>query len=344
MISDYLIGLNREISLAGKEYGTRRISSIYIGGGTPSLLSVSQFKSIFETLNKSFEINDNIEITVECNPESVTREKLIALKGLGVNRISLGIQSLNNDNLKSIGRIHTKETALEKVSLINEYFDNLSVDFIVGLPFDTLQIIDDELRAMAPQVQHVSVYMLSVEEGTPLEKLVENESLVLPDVDKQTDMFVHACSVLKKLGFKRYEVSNFAKDGHYSNHNTGYWTREEYLGLGLNASSLTFCEKLQKEMRFKNTENFENYLLDAQKSTSYFNFDREVELLSDEEIYEEKIMLGLRLNTGVDKSLLGDKLDVLYSKFPDYILDFGDRIALDEEGMNVMNHILVEIL
>ena len=351
-IFDYLNGLNREIELAGKVYGDRNITSIYFGGGTPSLLTKEQFESVFSTIENSFNIPENIEITVECNPESVDEDKLTFFSSQGVNRISLGVQSLDDRNLKAIGRVHNSKTALEKIDLVKKHFDNLSVDFIVGLPYDNKAVIEDEIKAVADKVEHVSVYMLSVEKGTPLEKLVESGKVVVADADEQIELFEHACSVLESAGFERYEVSNFAKNGHYSNHNNGYWLREEYLGLGLSASSLLKDEILDengivlsvKERRLKNTNDFENYLLDARNSSSFDDFDREEEVLNDAEIYDEKIMLALRMNTGVDKALLGEKVKVLEEKFAPFIIDKGDKIALNGKGMDVMNHILVEIL
>ena len=351
-IFDYLNGLNREIELAGKVYGDRNITSIYFGGGTPSLLTKEQFESVFSTIKNSFNIPENIEITVECNPESVDEDKLTFLRSQGVNRISLGVQSLDDRSLKAIGRVHNCKTALEKIDLVKKHFDNLSVDFIVGLPYDNNKVIEDEIKAVADKVEHISVYMLSVEKGTPLEKLVESGKVVVADTDEQIDLFEHACSVLESAGFERYEVSNFAKDGHYSNHNNGYWLREEYLGLGLSASSLLKDETLDEngkvlsvnERRLKNTNNFENYLLDARNSVDYEDFDREIEILEEAEIYDEIVMLALRMNTGVDKLLLGEKVKVLEEKFAPFIIDKGDKIALNGKGMDVMNHILVEIL
>ena len=220
------------------------------------------------------------------------------------------------------------------------------MDFIVGLPFDDEQRIENQLKEVAPFVKHVSVYMLSVEKRTPLETLVKEGKIAVADVDRQIDLFEVACSTLKNLGFERYEVSNFALDGLRSNHNTGYWTREEYLGLGLNASSLTktATEFGITEQRFKNTDNFKNYLLDARKSTLYYDFSREIEVLSSDEIFEETVMLALRLNDGIDKKFLGEKSDIMLRKFPDFVVDKGDKIALNGKGMDVMNHILVEIL
>ena len=271
-IDEYITALNKEISLAGDEFKDRLITSIYFGGGTPSLLTVEQFSKIFNTLNKSFNIQKNIEITVECNPESVTDEKLSAMALLGVNRISLGVQSLYDDNLKAIGRVHSRQTALDKIHLIKEYFSNLSVDFIVGLPYDTEERIVSELNEVAHLVDHISVYMLSVESGTPLEKLVLEGKMQVADIDKQVDLFEVATDTLKNLGFERYEVSNFSRNGKRSNHNSGYWLREEYLGLGLNASSLVKNNQNDKcnEVRFKNTDNFENYVLDSLKSSNFY--------------------------------------------------------------------------
>ena len=345
-IDEYISALGNEIALAGKEFFDREITSIYFGGGTPSLLTVEQFSSVFNTIKQSFNIPQDIEITVECNPESVTAEKLSAMASFGTNRISLGVQSLFDDNLRAIGRVHDRQTAIDKIKLINKYFSNLSVDFIVGLPFDTEKRIEEELKEVAPFVQHISVYMLSVECGTPLEKLVEDGKIIVADSDKQVDLFETACKTLQELGFERYEVSNFSKDGKRSKHNTGYWTREEYLGLGLNASSLikNYANSGSSEFRHKNTDSIESYLLDSRNSTRYYDFSRESEILSDEEIFEETVMLALRLNDGIDKKILGEKTDILLSKFADFVIDKGDKIALNGNGMDIMNHILVEIL
>ena len=345
-IDEYISALGKEIALAGNEFFDREITSIYFGGGTPSLLTVEQFSSVFNTIKQSFNIPQDIEITVECNPESVTAEKLSAMAFFGANRISLGVQSLFDDNLRAIGRVHDRQTAIDKIKLINKYFSNLSVDFIVGLPFDTEKRIEEELKEVAPFVQHISVYMLSVECGTPLEKLVEDGKIIVADSDKQVDLFETACKTLQELGFERYEVSNFSKDGKRSKHNTGYWTREEYLGLGLNASSLVknYANSGSSEFRHKNTDSIESYLLDSRNSTRYYDFSRESEILSDEEIFEETVMLALRLNDGIDKKILGEKTDILLSKFADFVIDKGDKIALNGNGMDIMNHILVEIL
>ena len=345
-INEYLDCLGKEIALAGNKFCDREITSVYFGGGTPSLLSVEQFTKIFNSLKQSFNIPSNIEITVECNPESVTAEKLSAMRSLGVNRISLGVQSLSDNNLTAIGRVHNRATALEKIKLIKKYFSNLSVDFIVGLPFDADEIIIDELTAVAPFVEHISVYMLSVESGTPLEKLVNEGKMIVADCDKQVDLFDTACKTLEALGFERYEISNFSKGGKRSNHNTGYWTREEYLGLGLNASSLVknFAKNDHDEIRMKNSDNIEKYQLDCRNSSDYFELDREINVLTEDEIYEETVMLKLRLSDGIDKRILGDKAEVLLTKFKDYVVENDGFIALNGKGMDVMNHILVEIL
>lgn len=341
----YLNGLNREIALAGKEFSGRQITSVYIGGGTPSLLSVEQFGSLFQTLKSSFDITSTAEFTVECNPESITAEKLGFLRGQGVNRLSIGLQSLFDDNLHAIGRIHSRQVALEKLSIATKFFDNVSVDFIVGLPHDTTERVREQINHVAPFVNHVSVYMLQVESGTPLKKLVEEGKISIPDEDTQVDLFSEACRALNDYGFERYEVSNFSKRGRQSNHNVGYWTREEYLGLGLNASGLIYDTKTGAQKRIKNTENLEKYLLDARNSASYFDFDRDEVVLSDDEILEEKIMLGLRISDGVDKSILGEeRVKLLTSKFKDYVVVKSDKIALTGEGLDVMNSILVELL
>ena len=236
-IFEYLPALNQEIALASSQYENAKIDTIYIGGGTPSLLDESLIKPLLEKLRTFFDLSSLKEWTIECNPESVTEEKLKLYADEGINRISIGVQSLFDDNLKSIGRLHDAKEAIEKIKLAKRYFDNVSADLIIGLPFDDKQRIAREVEDLAPLVEHISMYELSVEEGTSLEKLVKQGKITLPDDDETQELFDVAYDTAKENGFDRYEVSNFAKNGRISLHNFGYWTREEYIGLGAGAHS-----------------------------------------------------------------------------------------------------------
>ncbi len=341
-ISDYLNGLNAEISLCGKQYGSEIIDSVYIGGGTPSILNEECIVSICDTLKKSFDLSHVKEWTIECNPESITKEKLALYKGLGINRLSIGVQSLDDENLRAVGRIHNAQTALEKLALANEYFDNLSCDLIVGLPYDTPESVEKEIRTLAPLVDHMSVYELILEEGTPLYNDVQKGDIRLCDDDEVQNIFDKAIGVLKECGFDRYEVSNFAKDDKKSLHNYGYWTREEYFGFGAGAHSFVKLTGANgaEETRYSNFCNITDYLSAVNNAENYTEILRdEREILSEKDIYNEQIILGLRTVKGVKSNLL---------HIPNHLKDFfekdGEYTHLTSNGIAVMNSVLTELL
>lgn len=338
-VFDYLNALNCEIDMVFEDLKEKEITTIYIGGGTPTVLDIDEFDCIIQGLSKHVDLTSVAEFTVECNPESLTDEKLEYFKSVGVNRLSIGIQSLNDDNLHVIGRLHDAKRAVESVKIAKKYFDNVSVDFIIGLPHDDFKSVEDEINALAPLVKHVSVYTLQLEENTPLERLVKEEKISLPDDDMTEDLLQKAIEVLVSNGFNRYEISNFARKGYESRHNTGYWKREEYCGLGLGASS---CVKaFGEEIRFKNTDNLSEYIDTLSKK----KFPRqEIESLTPDEILREKIMLGLRLKEGIDERLLADKSDLIDGVYSSFFRKADGKIAFTDEGMNVSNFILADLI
>lgn len=346
VILRYLTALNQEITLASKRFAYAKIDTVYIGGGTPSALDERQITSVFESLENAFDLSCVKEFSIECNPESITDEKLAVYKQHGVRRVSIGVQSLSDDNLKAIGRLHTAKVALDKIRLAKEYFDNVSCDLIVGLPFDTEDGIREEVQTLCPVVDHISMYELSVEKGTRLERMIQNGKIVLPSDDDTQSLFDVAFDTAKQCGFERYEVSNFAKRGKISLHNFGYWTREEYLGLGAGAHSLvkTLDGKtlLENETRYANLSPLDDYINAVENVTDYKDIAREsVEKLTQKDVTNEKIMLGLRTVKGVEKSLLHNVPDRLSAFFEDAD---ESRVRLTRDGVAVMNSILVEIL
>lgn len=344
-IFDYLTALNREIELAAKSFSSAKIDTVYMGGGTPSLLDVSQIENLCEHLAKNFDLSDVKEFGIECNPESLDEEKLKTYRKEGINRISIGVQSLFDDNLRAIGRLHDSQTAIEKIKLANRCFDNVSADLIVGLPFDTTDRIKKEVETIAPLVQHLSMYELSVEEGTSLEKLIKQGKISVPSDDETQDLFDAAYDTAQKCGFDRYEVSNFAKGGKISYHNYGYWTREEYLGFGAGAHSFLKTydgeKPLENQVRFANFKNLDKYINAIESAKSYVEICREYEEILDEKsVREEEIMLALRTKKGVKAERMPsvpDNLERYFERKDGYV-------ALKREGMAVMNSILVEIL
>lgn len=346
VILRYLTALNQEIILAGKRFAHAKIDTVYIGGGTPSALDERQIASVFENLENAFDLSLVKEYSIECNPESITDEKIAVYKQHGVNRVSIGVQSLADDNLKAIGRLHTAKVALDKIRLSKEYFDNVSCDLIVGLPFDTEDGIREEVQTLCSVVDHISMYELSVEKGTRLERMIQNGKIALPSDDDTQSLFDVAFDTAKKRGFERYEVSNFAKQGKISLHNFGYWTREEYLGLGAGAHSLVKTSDgktlLERETRYANLSPLDDYINAVENVSDYKDIAREsVEKLTQKDVTNEKIMLGLRTVKGVEKSLLHNVPDRLSAFFEDAD---ESRVRLTRDGVAVMNSILVEIL
>lgn len=346
VILRYLTALNQEITLASKRFAYAKIDTVYIGGGTPSALDERQITSVFESLENAFDLSCVKEFSIECNPESITDEKLAVYKQHGVRRVSIGVQSLSDDNLKAIGRLHTAKVALDKIRLAKEYFDNVSCDLIVGLPFDTEDGIREEVQTLCPVVDHISMYELSVEKGTRLERMIQNGKIALPSDDDTQSLFDVAFDTAKQCGFERYEVSNFAKRGKISLHNFGYWTREEYLGLGAGAHSLVKTSDgktlLERETRYANLSPLDDYINAVENVSDYKDIAREsVEKLTQKDVTNEKIMLGLRTVKGVEKSLLHNVPDRLSAFFEDAD---ESRVRLTRDGVAVMNSILVEIL
>lgn len=336
----YVGALLREIEARGtKDYS---VDTVYFGGGTPSLLSAEQIGRILGEIKESFNVSPDAEITLECNPMTVSDgdEYFKELRALGVNRLSLGVQTAIDGELKLIGRRHSFEEA--KATFFEARgagFENISVDLMLGIPSQTL----DSLRASANQViklaaEHISIYSLQLEEGTPLYRMRERYSLA--DDDTAADMYELVVKMMKDAGYRHYEISNFARGGRESKHNCKYWRLDEYLGLGLAAHS-DFGGK-----RLENTRDMERYLggewLEAASEIS--NSEREFEFL----------MLGLRTADGISKSEFlarfgvgfdekyGEKMEKF--KKMGYFCEKGDALALTESGFEVSNAILTEIL
>lgn len=338
-IFEYLNALNKEFDLASEWYKDEKIDTVYVGGGTPSLLQGSLCWSLLNNLACAFDLQSVKEWTIECNPESLTEEKLKLYKDVGVNRISLGVQSLDNNNLKAVGRLHTSNQALEKLELAGKYFDNVSADLIVGLPYDSEDIVKRQVETFANLTSHISMYELMLEEGTALDKMVKSGKISLPDDDRVQELFDVAFDTACANGFERYEVSNFARDGKISHHNYGYWTREEYLGFGAGAHSLVKIGG--EEQRYCNFCSLNDYKKAVENADDFWKIARdETQILTQKDIRNERIMLGLRTQKGVkecDMLKVPQNLEIFFKRE-------GGYVSLTRKGMNVMNSILTEIL
>ncbi len=290
-MEDFLKALHHEIDFyAG--YGTKAtFETIFFGGGTPSLLSPVQLEAILSQLHRTFRIEHDAEVTVETNPGTVDKEKLAAFRSLGVNRLSIGIQSFHDDELKFLSRIHDANQAIQCVKFARAAdFDNVSIDLIYALPDQSKEQWEDNLRkAVSLQPDHISAYGLIVEDNTPLAHMVRSRLVTPKPVEQEAEFFECTMQFLEARGFEHYEVSNYAKPGFRSRHNYNYWRHENYLGFGPSAHS--FWQDGEKAKRWNNIANLSHYnaLLTEAKLPL-----RSEESLTADQLVTERVLLGLR--------------------------------------------------
>jgi len=290
MVQIYLTSLKNEIIFWSNEFNFPAISSIYLGGGTPSLLSSEILDQIINWINKYFHLAPGLEFTLEANPESLDKkEKVSALRKIGVNRISLGIQSLNDEDLNFLGRVHTAKQAQTSFRLLREAgFANISLDFIWGLPGQTLPKWLGMLKKVVKlKPEHISCYALTIEPGTKLAQI--KDKLTLPDENEQGKMYVYGGELLESEGYLQYEISNFARIGYSCRHNQGYWDGQDFLGLGPSAVSTI------KDKRWQNPANIKDY----QKLVEQKFKGLEYEFLDEKKKTNELVMLSLRTSKGL---------------------------------------------
>ena len=357
---EYVKALVKEIRASKEKYGKFNITSVYMGGGTPSILSCSQIERIGSALKETFvlkglkwkkktplrkkEIMPGTEFTFEANPGTLTGEILKAFKDIGANRVSLGLQSANNAELKELGRIHTYEEFLDSFWLCREAgFKNINIDLMEAVPLQSLASFRKTLaNVIALRPEHVSAYSLMIEEGTPFyEKMNSSFPLALPDEDEEREIYYEAGNVLGKAGYLQYEISNYAVPGFECRHNIGYWKRENYLGLGLGSSSMV------RNTRWKNSADMKKYLEGG-------DIKEEVHSLSVKEQMEEFMFLGLRLAGGIKKEdfyksfktdieyIYGEKICTLEAE--GLLESDTENIRLTRRGVDISNRVLAEFL
>lgn len=343
----YVQALEKEIDSCRELAGDYSVSTIFFGGGTPSVLAGGQTERIMEKIRQVFSVDKGAEITLEMNPGTVCEEKLMAYRKAGINRLSMGLQSVKNENLALLGRIHTYEDFLESVKMAREAgFDNISGDLISSLPGQTLEEWKEELEIlMETPLEHISVYQLIIEEGTEFYNRYGNHEELLPDEETSREIYLWTGRYLKKQGFEQYEISNYAKPLKQSRHNLRYWDRKDYLGLGLGASSMI------KNTRMTNTSHWETYLAGCQEPEKIREYR---EVLEEPRQMEEFMFLGLRKTRGVSKKEFrknfGKELAQVYGPVLEKYLknglleSEGDGIYLSEEGILVSNQILADFL
>jgi len=375
----YIKKLQEEIAYYGAQYGEYQVSSIFFGGGTPTILEGYQLAAILETVKEHFNITTDAEITVECNPGTLTAGKAEKLVQAGFNRLSMGLQSADDRELQLLGRIHNFAQFLESYDLARKAgFQNINVDLMSALPGQTLKSWQDTLQKVtALRPEHISAYSLIIEEGTPFyERFAEDERIreegghprLLPEEDVERQMYELTETFLHTKGYERYEISNYAKPGYECRHNCGYWTRKDYLGLGLGASSLV------EHQRFQNTSELKTYLeqeyspqcegqheriaetiqLQEETGLTQTGHHIHIETLDKKSEMEEFMFLGLRLMAGISRQQFEKKFQVTLNsvygevlrklKGEQLIEEVAGYVRLTEHGIDVSNYVLAEFL
>ena len=322
------------------------INTIYFGGGTPSILTREQFSIVFDTIYNLYPVAADAEITFEANPDDLTADFMDSLRSLPFNRISIGIQSFDDNDLKRINRRHTSKQAIEAVKTAQKAgFSNISIDLIYGLPFQTPETWGKQLdTALNLQVQHISAYGLTYEEGTPLWKQREKGKIVSVDDQNMNEMYIQLLEKVKEKGFEAYEISNFALPGYRSRHNSSYWKQEPYLGVGPSAHSYDLIS------RQWNVSSITEYINALNGDTVFF--EREVLTINDR--YNDFVMVSLRTAEGINLKVLEKEFGPEFTAYclkniktfmdSEQVYYFEEYLRLTPEGIEISNLILIQLM
>jgi len=341
---DYIDALCKEMSSYKEELSSRIVDTIYVGGGTPSMLTPSQIIRLGNAIRENCNIAPDAEFTFEVNPQSGISEIFAAAKEIGVNRISMGLQSADDRLLRIIGRSHDVRRFDECFDAARSAgFENISLDLMTGLPSQTLSDLEASIDyAVSKKPEHISAYALKIEEGTPFHKI--EDTLDLPDEDMETAMYHLMIERLKAYGYEQYEISNFARDGFYSRHNTRYWLGQDYLGLGVSAHSYMNGE------RFYNEDSLDEYMSAVNEGrTPVCERDK----IEGDELIEEYIMLRLRLKAGLDPADFENRFGISFEPLMKRCEPFIEKglmqknskyIRLTPDGFLVSNYIISDLI
>ncbi len=338
----YVSALIRHMEQVSKKYEGAKADTVFVGGGTPTLLPCDAIYELTGALNRYFDLSDLKEFTFEANPATFDKEKLTAMRECGVDRLSIGMQSANANELSALSRIHTFSDVASSVDLARSCgFKNINLDIMYGIPCQTKDTFAVTLnKALSLSPEHISVYGLQLEEGTPLYE--NRKNLVFPSEDEEHEMTLALLDTLEKNGYERYEISNYSKPGMMCRHNLGYWTRGEYLGLGCGAYSF------EKNVRYYCEKDLEAYL----KFTDIEDIIVTDEILSEKDEADEYIMLALRLTRGISiKELqnITDDAEIYLQRAEKFVKAGLMRVkngflSFTSEGFNVSNGIISEII
>ena len=344
---EYIKNLKKEINLYKEEFKDKYFDTIFLGGGTPSILEGEELEEIFNEIYKNFSILKDAEITIECNPGTLTKKKLQTMKKCGVNRLSIGLQTTQNKNLKYIGRIHTYEIFEKNYKEALEVgFENINIDLMYSLPnqsFDEYKESLDKVIRLSPT--HISSYSLILEENTKLHKMYENKEFELNSDELDIKIYDYTIDKLKENGYNHYEISNYSKNNYECKHNIIYWKCENYLGLGAGASGYI------NNIRYKNVDSINDYnrlLKNNQKPIE------EINKLTSKDKIEEAIIMNLRMTEGIDILEFNKKYDINFKekynnileklKYENLIIEKNNRVFFTRRGRQISNTVLIEFL
>ncbi|ALP89553.1 radical SAM family heme chaperone HemW [Clostridium butyricum] len=343
LINEYIRALNEEILRKCSKY---KIASIFVGGGTPSYLNEINLESLLKTINL-LDFKDNFEFTIECNPGTLNEEKLVLMKNYNVNRISMGLQTTNDNLLKEIGRIHSFEEFKKNYNQARKAgFENINVDLMFGLPNQHMKDWKASLKdVMSLEPDHISAYSLIIEEGTCFYNLYNNDKLNIPNEEEERSMYLFTKGFLEDYGYNQYEISNYAKVNKECFHNKVYWKCNEYLGLGVSASSFV------NEKRFKNIDDIKIYI---EKINNNEDVTEEIHVNNINDDMEEFMFMGLRMIEGINlktfKKRFGKDVFDIYDEVIKNNIKKGllvvdsEKLYLSEKGIELSNYVMSDFI
>lgn len=344
-IDDVVKAIGKELVLAKNYLQTKSVSTIYFGGGTPSLLSLKHLEYIFGVIEKNYIVDADAEITLEANPDDLNKEKIKGLLKTPINRLSIGVQSFYDEELKYLNRSHSSKTAQNVIHRVRDAgIENLTIDLIYGIPVSTDESWRSNLQmCFDMKIPHISCYALTVEPNTALDVFIRNKKMKPVSDEKIINQFNILTAAIKKQGYQQYEISNFCRDKQYAKHNTGYWFGEPYLGVGPSAHSYNTIS------RRWNIANIISYLSSIEKGD--IPFDEEV--LDEKQRYDEYIMTRLRTQWGVALQALQNDFGTAKKEFfnkkiskfitSGHIIDSGDVFTFSDKGKLISDHVISEL-
>ena len=335
----------QEIEINQKKISIKKISTIYFGGGTPSIVNTNSIKLILKSIQNKYDTSEKCEITLESNPDDITEKKLNSWKEIGINRLSVGIQSFNNSILKKLNRIHDSTQAKKSIKLIKKYFDNYSIDLMFGTPLSTIKSINEDLNIIKSfDPPHISIYNMTIEKKTMFEKQLKNNQLLLPNENEILEQYDLILKKLKSLDYENYEISNFSKKGLHSRHNFNYWNDKKYIGFGPSAHSY------DKNYRYWNINKNKKYIDLINKNMICF----EKEKLTLKQKINEYIITRIRTNKGINNMEINKKYNVDFFEKKEPEIDMllkrnlvsrnKQTLNLTDNGKKISDHITEKIM